>query len=109
MTKDESFLSKVSFELRSCWQLRSTLIVYHFIIDDTVNIPLYTEHDLHKMKVSRLMSRSVSSTDPLINAFNMIKDPFVITINKPVQNGHLKRLCKQSFATIDTLLAIHFR
>ena len=81
------------------------IIVWQFVIVNSLNISTYTQKDLLWIKsTSRLLSRSVSPTNPLTTAFNvMIKDPFFNTSNKPI-----KKLpyCTLWLTTSNTLIQI---
>lgn len=66
-------------------------------------IPWLSHHALNmtflwKKFISRLKRRSVFWIHPLIKLLkNMIKNPLLITINKPVQQGHMKLSCMHNF------------
>ena len=62
----------------------STLItVLQFVIDNSLNTLQYSQNDFHWiMPTSQLLNRSVSSTDPLTTAFNiMTKDSLLFSKN----------------------------
>ena len=71
LTEEESILSKADY----CRDRGDCLIIFlQFVMDNSLKFSPYTQHDLLLVKSpSQLMSKSVSSTDPLTTALYIIK------------------------------------
>ena len=62
------------------------MIVKQLVLENSLNIPLYTYHDLWMKSTSQLLSDSVFSTDTLTVAFNiMIKDRLLNTLSSRLE------------------------
>lgn len=89
LSADWHYLSKAAFKWRRCWQQRSAFIVWllpkEFIMYYSSTIPSYIWHELLMKFHSRLLCRSILSTDQLMTAPNIIaRDPAPINSKKPV-------------------------
>lgn len=86
------------------------LIIVKLFIMDFLIIPSYTQHHLlWRMFSTQFLSRSISLTDLLKTALNIVvKNPFLITSKKPIQKRHLK-FCEQWLERLDKLLVILWR